>query len=57
MDNSPCPVVYPGSPLSYSFSEAGQDKYVIIIDAEPGTEVKTRELKLKSGKQAAPEKV
>ncbi|MFZ0280828.1 MAG: exonuclease subunit SbcD [Bacteroidales bacterium] len=51
MDNSPCPVVYPGSPLSYSFSEAGQDKYVIIIDAEPGTQVKTRELKLKSGKR------
>ncbi len=32
----PCPVIYSGSPLSYSFSEAGQQKHVVLIDLEPG---------------------
>jgi exonuclease SbcD len=36
IDTQPCPVVYSGSPLSYSFAEADQKKYVIVIDAEPG---------------------
>lgn len=30
----PVPVVYSGSPLSYSFSEAGQRKYVALIEVE-----------------------
>jgi exonuclease SbcD len=47
----PCPVVYSGSPLAYSFSEANQDKFVMIIEAEPGEKVKTREVKLTSGKR------
>jgi len=29
------PVVYSGSPLSYSFSEAGQEKYVMLVEVEP----------------------
>ena len=45
------PVVYAGSPLSYSFSEAGQQKYVNIIEAEPGKDVQLERIPLKSGKQ------
>ena len=51
VDTSPCPVVYSGSPLSYSFGEVNQDKFVILIDAEPGNEVKIREIMLQSGKR------
>lgn len=36
IDTNPCPVVYCGSPLSYSFAEADQKKYVVVIEAEPG---------------------
>ncbi len=32
----PGTVIYPGSPLSYSFSEADQKKYVIVADILPG---------------------
>ena len=45
------PAVYAGSPLSYSFSEAGQQKYVNIIEAEPGRDVQLERIPLKSGKQ------
>ena len=31
----PCPIVYCGSPLAYSFAEENQEKYVLIIDVEP----------------------
>ncbi len=31
-----CPVFYAGSPLAYSFSEAGYSKAVYIVDAAPG---------------------
>ncbi|WP_078381490.1 exonuclease SbcCD subunit D [Sutcliffiella halmapala] len=41
---------YAGSPLAYSFSEAGYTKSVTIIDAEPGKEVRTQEIYLSSGK-------
>lgn len=41
---------YSGSPLAYSFSEAGQAKSVTIVDAEPGKPVKTEEVLLSSGK-------
>ncbi len=36
IDTNPCPVIYAGSPLSYSFAEADQEKYVIVLDMEPG---------------------
>ncbi|MCX6238118.1 MAG: exonuclease subunit SbcD [Bacteroidia bacterium] len=36
IDSNPCPVIYCGSPLSYSFAEADQKKYVVVIEAEPG---------------------
>ena len=36
IDTKPCPVIYAGSPLSYSFAEADQKKYVVVLDIEPG---------------------
>lgn len=45
------PVIYSSSPLCYSFSEAGQTKYVSIIDAEPGKAV-IYEKKVLSGGRA-----
>jgi exonuclease SbcD len=46
-----CPVVYSGSPLSYSFAEANQEKYVAMIDAEPGKPVSVNKIALKSGRR------
>lgn len=42
----PSPIYYSGSPLSYSFAEAGQDKQVLIIDVEPGSEASVRKVSL-----------
>ncbi len=39
MSGGPCPVVYPSSILGYSFSEAGQQKYVVIGEVKPGKPV------------------
>src|SRR5690606_14816519 len=47
----PCPVVYSSSPLSYSFSEANQTKFVMLIDAEPGQKINLKALPLTSGKK------
>ncbi|MCH8486318.1 MAG: exonuclease SbcCD subunit D C-terminal domain-containing protein [Candidatus Cyclonatronum sp.] len=44
------PVVYSSSPLSYSFSEAEQQKYVVMIDAEPGRPVRTARIPLQCGR-------
>ncbi|MFS4472361.1 metallophosphoesterase family protein [Chryseobacterium sp. T20] len=44
------PVIYSSSPLCYSFSEAGQTKYVSIIDAEPEKAVSYEKKLLKSGR-------
>ncbi len=44
------PVVYSSSPLCYSFSEAGQIKYVSIINVEPGKSVTYEKKVLKSGR-------
>lgn len=44
------PVIYSSSPLCYSFSEAGQTKYVSIITAEPGQAVAYEKKALKSGR-------
>jgi exonuclease SbcD len=44
------PVVYSSSPLCYSFSEAGQTKYVSIIDVQPNQPVSFAKIVLKSGK-------
>lgn len=45
------PVIYSGSPLAYSFAEAGQQKYVNIIKAEPNKIVEQERIPLKKGKQ------
>ena len=44
------PIVYASSPLCYSFSEAGQQKYVAIIEAEPNKVVSLRKIPLTQGK-------
>jgi exonuclease SbcD len=46
----PSPVVYSSSPLSYSFSEAGQEKKVVILDLDPNEEVRLTDIKLHSGR-------
>jgi exonuclease SbcD len=51
VDVQPCPVYYSGSPLSYSFAEANQKKYVLMIDAEPGEPAKVHEIELSKGKR------
>lgn len=45
-----CPVVYSSSPLAYSFSEADQQKQVVIIQAEPGKPVSFQPVGLKEGR-------
>ena len=49
--NHPCPVIYPGSPVAYSFSEAEQDKFVMVVNAKPGEKVKAKRILLTSGKK------
>ena len=44
------PVVYSSSPLCYSFSEAGQTKYISLIEAFPNQEVAFEKIALKNGK-------
>ncbi|MDH0659939.1 exonuclease subunit SbcD [Empedobacter sp. GD03865] len=44
------PVVYSSSPLCYSFSEAGQTKYVSVIEAEPNQTISYHKIELKHGK-------
>lgn len=44
------PILYASSPLCYSFSEAGQQKYVAIIEAEPNKAVSLRKIPLTQGK-------
>ena len=51
IDSVPCSVYYSGSPLSYSFAEANQRKYILLIDAQPGEKVQVRELELTQGKK------
>lgn len=47
------PMRYSGSPLCYSFSEAGQTKSVVVVDAQPSQPVTWREIPLSSGKTLA----
>ena len=51
VDGEPCPAFYSGSPLSYSFAEANQKKYVLLIDVEPGNTAKVTETELTKGKK------
>ena len=47
----PCPVIYCGSPLGYSFNEKNQDKYVMLIDAKPSQKVDYQRIKLETPKK------
>lgn len=42
---------YCGSPLSYSFAEAGQKKYLLLAEIEPGQQAKISQIELTSGKK------
>ena len=53
ISKTPCPVVYSSSPLAYSFSEAHQPKFVMILEAEPGKEVDVIPIRLQSGRTLA----
>ena len=45
------PVYYSGSPVSYSFAEANQDKYVLVVEAEPGGEASVKPVQLNGSKR------
>lgn len=49
-DTQPCPVVYSSSPLTYSFSEANQQKQVVLVDVLPGQPVEYRPVPLTAGR-------
>ncbi len=51
IDSDPCPVVYSGSPLSYSYAEENQAKYVMVVDAQAGKAVQCRRILLTKGKK------
>lgn len=51
ISHNPCPIVYAGSPLSYSFSETNQQKYVLLINAEPNQPATMKPVELTSGKR------
>ena len=43
--------MYSGSPLAYSFNETDQEKYVIIVDAEPNELAHFKRIALKTPKK------
>jgi len=49
VNSNKCPIIYSGSPLSYSFAEAQQEKYVILIESNDN-KITTTDIKLNSGK-------
>ncbi len=51
MDSEPCPVVYSGSPISYSFSEANQQKYVSIVEISPKEKATSQRIELTKGRK------
>lgn len=50
VSKNPHPVVYSSSPLAYSFSEADQQKQVVLIEAEPRKPVNYKPIPLQSGR-------
>jgi exonuclease SbcD len=49
VDKVPCPIVYSSSPLAYSFSEADQNKQVVLIELEPNKEAIYNPIELTKG--------
>jgi len=50
VDTHPCDIRYAGSPLSYSFAEANQQKSVELLTVAPGGVLERRSIPLKKGK-------
>ena len=44
------PIMYSGSPLAYSFAEAGQEKNVLIVEAQPNQPVNIKKIALQGGR-------
>ncbi len=51
VSHSPCPIVYSGSPLMYSFGDTADEKYVIIIEKEEGKPLTYTKKLLTKGKK------
>ncbi len=51
VDTKPCPVIYSGSPISYSFGEANQDKYLLVLEGDNGKELSIKDVELTKGKR------
>jgi exonuclease SbcD len=51
INGSKMPVYYSGSPLAYSFSETGQEKYVHIIDVFPGKPANVEKVAIEKGRK------
>ena len=51
IDTAPCPIVYSGSLLGYSFNEENQQKYVVIVEAKPTEKVTYKRMPIKAGKR------
>lgn len=49
--NSEKPIVYASAPIAYSFSEANQEKHVVIVNASPTLPVSISPIALKQGKK------
>jgi len=47
--SAPGNIIYSGSPLSYSFSEADQKKYVVVVDIMAGKQPAVQEFQLSKG--------
>lgn len=50
VENQNFPVVYSSSPLAYSFSEADQEKKVVLVEVQPGKPATYRPIGLKQGR-------
>jgi exonuclease SbcD len=48
--DGPFPVVYASSPLAYSFSEADQEKKIVLVEALPNNSISYRAIGLKQGR-------
>ncbi len=46
VDSTPCPIYYSGSPISYSFAEANQKKFVLMVETKPGEIAKVSKIQL-----------
>ncbi|MFN8040418.1 MAG: exonuclease subunit SbcD [Acidimicrobiales bacterium] len=47
----PCPIWYPGSPLTMDFGEEADTKAVLVVDADPGRPARVETVALASGRR------